>query len=85
MSIEVYAFEDKDGNEDGTFTTRDIEEAKRHARKDRLRMMARVFEYTDSELVEDNSGTDDSEDDDGTPEESRPAQAADALGRLAGV
>lgn len=56
--IEVYTFEDRDGNEFGTFTTRDIREAKEYARKYGLRIVARIFEYVDSELVEDYTDAD---------------------------
>jgi hypothetical protein len=53
--IEVYAFEDRDGNESGSFTTTDIDAAKKHAREHGLRLMARIYKYADSEMVEDNT------------------------------
>lgn len=51
--VEVYTFEDAAGNEFGSYTTQDIREAREYARKYRLRIIARIFEYADSELVED--------------------------------
>jgi hypothetical protein len=67
MDIEVYTFEDADGAEQG-YTTNDIAEAKRFARHHRLRLIANTFEWTDSELLEDNTpNTEDSDDDDPQP------------------
>ena len=52
MKIEVYSFEDKEGLDQG-FTTQDPEEAKEHAQKYSLKWIANIFEFADSELVED--------------------------------
>jgi hypothetical protein len=53
MMIEVFCFEDADGNAVDYFTTRDIEEARRYAIANGYAIIARIFEYADSELVED--------------------------------
>ena len=50
--IEVYAFEDANGVEQ-TWTTQSIEEAHAHARRYRYRIIAHVYEWADSEVVED--------------------------------
>ncbi len=50
MTITVYAFEGVGGSEE-TFTTMDPREAEAHARKYGLAVIAREFEYADSELV----------------------------------
>jgi hypothetical protein len=52
MTIEVYAFEGADG-EEHDWTTQDYGEAKAYAQQHRLALIARQFDYTDSELVED--------------------------------
>lgn len=64
MSIEVYTFEDETGESVTDWTTSDIEEARRFARANFCRIIARIFEYRDSELVEDYSEQDEEEDDD---------------------
>lgn len=69
MRLEVYVFEDADGNEFGTFTTQNIEEAKQYARGNKLRIIARVFEYADSEMVEDYTEKDKEDEDAATEEE----------------
>jgi len=53
MDIEVYTFEDADGDAFGSWTTQDISEARHYAIRHRLRIIANVYEWTDSELVED--------------------------------
>lgn len=53
-NVEVYGFEDADGTESG-FTTRDIEEARRYARSNNLKLIAYIFEFAATELVEDNT------------------------------
>lgn len=50
-TIEVYTFEDADGNPDGEWTTQSAREAQEHARKYGLRVVARIFEYADSEVA----------------------------------
>ena len=52
MQVEVYVFEDAAGCESG-WTTQDPVEAREYAEKYRLKCIARIFEYSDSELVED--------------------------------
>lgn len=61
-TIEVYAFEDADGNAD-TYTTQDIDEAREYAKKNRRRLIARTFEYSDSEMIEDYTEEEADEDD----------------------
>jgi hypothetical protein len=53
MTIEVYCFEDADGNAVDYFTTQDIEGARRYAIQNGYAIIARTFEFSDSELVED--------------------------------
>lgn len=53
--LEVYSFEDVDGVEQ-TYITPDPTEAKAYARKYALKMIANVYEFVDSEVVEDNTG-----------------------------
>lgn len=52
-NVEIYSFEDEDGNEFGGFTTTDIDEAKKYARDNSLVIIANIFEYADSEIVAD--------------------------------
>lgn len=52
MTIDVYCFEDECGEPD-TFMTLNINEAREYAKKHGLRLMAREFEYSDSETIED--------------------------------
>lgn len=52
MIIEVYAFADSDGNP-VEFTTRDYREAESYARQNGLALIARQYEYTDSEMIAD--------------------------------
>lgn len=52
-SITVYSFEDKDGNEFGSFTTQDYEEAKRYAAEGRLKVIANEYEWSESFPLED--------------------------------
>ena len=58
--LEVYVFEDKDGNED-SFETMDAREAKAYAVANNRKWIARQFEFSHSELVEDYTETDDDE------------------------
>lgn len=51
-SIEVFTFEDADGNEAGSFSTQSATEAKEHARRNGYRVRANTFEWADSELVD---------------------------------
>jgi hypothetical protein len=53
MNIEIYCFEDADGNSVDYFTTQNIEAARRYAIDNGYALIARMFEYSDSELVED--------------------------------
>ncbi len=50
MQVELYVFEDSAGRET-TFTTYNPIEAKNHAASQGLRCIARVFEYSDSEVA----------------------------------
>lgn len=69
-TIEVYAFEDKDGESASDWTTQDVREAREFAAQHRYKLIARQYEYTDSELVEDFTEKDeaDEEGDDDTEE-----------------
>ncbi len=58
MTISVYGFEDADGNEFGSFTTQNYEEAKRYASANSLRIVARHFEFSDTEYLDDYTGAD---------------------------
>jgi len=55
VTIEVYAFEDRNGESVSDFTTQDIAEARKFAAGLRCVLVARQYEYTDSEVVEDYS------------------------------
>jgi hypothetical protein len=59
MDIEVYAFEDKNGESVTDWTTQDIREAREYAQENKCVLVARQYEYTDSEVVEDYSEDDD--------------------------
>lgn len=61
--ISVYSFEDRDGNEYGTFTTQDYQEAKAYAAENKLRVMENVYEWSEAIPVEgdDYTGADDEE------------------------
>jgi hypothetical protein len=61
MSIELYSFERADGSEDGTYTTFNATEAREYARRYGLRMIANIYEFSDSELVEDHTRADQEE------------------------
>lgn len=50
MSLELYVFETAEGGED-FFTTIDPAEAKEYAQQHGLRCIARIFEFSDSEVV----------------------------------
>lgn len=52
MSIEEYTFEDKDGRE-SLFTTQDADEARKYAAEHKLKWIANVYVFADSELVYD--------------------------------
>lgn len=60
-TIELYSFEDADGTEQG-FTTRDIREAREFAQKHGYRIIANIFEFSDSEMIEDYAGEEEEED-----------------------
>jgi hypothetical protein len=50
--IEVYVFEDKDGNPD-TYTTQDARKAKEYAEKWELLWCVNKYVFSDSEVVQD--------------------------------
>lgn len=54
MKVEIYSFEAKDGSRQD-FTTMDPDEARRFASDNHLIWIANIFEFADSELVEDYS------------------------------
>lgn len=55
MTLTLYTFEDEFGTQD-TFTTMDAAEARERARQYGMRLIANEFEYSDREVVEDNTG-----------------------------
>lgn len=61
MSIEVYVFEDKDGNLK-EWQTQNRVEAKEYAQKWGLVWIAITYEYSDREVVQDFTREDDKED-----------------------
>ena len=70
MTVTLYAFEDRDGNEFGTFNTLDYAEAKHYASANNLRVLGREFEYADTVYLDDFTGNgeaseDEEADDDG--------------------
>lgn len=62
MTITVYSFEDRDGNEHGCFTTQDYKEALSYASRYRLRIVANDFEWSDREFLDDFTGSGEEED-----------------------
>jgi hypothetical protein len=54
-NVELYVFEDSEGCLD-TFTTFDSIEARDYASRNSRKMIAQIYEYTDSEVVEDFTG-----------------------------
>ena len=52
MQVELYAFEDENGELD-TYTTFNVNEAREYAKQNKRKLIAQIFEYSDSELVED--------------------------------
>lgn len=52
---EIYSFEDRDGVE-SSFITYSISEAREFAARNRLRLIAHMYEWIDSELIEDYTG-----------------------------
>lgn len=52
--VEVYSFENSDDEPDSSaYTTTDVDEAKAHAYRHGLKLIANIYEWSDSELVED--------------------------------
>jgi hypothetical protein len=64
MDIHLYTLEDKDGNEvicaGGEFDS--FAEAKSAAQEHRARLIDNTYEWSDSEMVEDYTGTNDDDD-----------------------
>lgn len=58
--MEIYVFEDTDGNECGSSTT-DAGKARQYAQENGLRWIAYTYEFVDSELVEDYTNENDGE------------------------
>jgi hypothetical protein len=57
VTIDVYCFEDGEGNEFGCFTTQNYDEAKQFASEHKLRIICRHFEYSDWEPLDDYTHT----------------------------
>ena len=51
-NLELYSFEDANGSERGYWTT-DAVRAREYAQQNGLRWIANIYEWTDSELVQD--------------------------------
>lgn len=51
--IEVYAFEGENGEPASDWTTQDADEAREYAQRNGYALIARQYEYADSELVAD--------------------------------
>jgi hypothetical protein len=69
--IEVYSFEDKDGNEFGTYRTQDPNRARDYARDNKLRVIANIYRFDESVACDDFTEKDEpeTEDDDGETDE----------------
>jgi hypothetical protein len=52
-AMTLYSFEDADGNEPGTFTTTNYDEAKEYAARYKYKVIANEYVWDDSELVDD--------------------------------
>ena len=68
-TIDVYTFEDADGNEPFGFSTQDFAEARRFAAENRLRVICNQYEFADSYEVDDFTGSDEGDSED-EPEDS---------------
>lgn len=55
MDIEVYTLEDAEGNEQ-MFESQDYKEARDRAENEKLRVIANVYEWSDSYMVNDFTG-----------------------------
>lgn len=62
MTISMYSFEDKDGEESGCFTTLNFRDAEEYARKYNLRIIENVFEWSEAIPVEGGDYTNTPED-----------------------
>jgi hypothetical protein len=56
-SVAVYTFEDANGHEPGSYTTMNYDEACGYAERCGLRVIENVFEWADSEMVRDYTGS----------------------------
>ena len=54
-TIEKYGFETAEGNAWGDYTTFSIDEARVYARENGLRIVAYVFAFSESEVIEDHT------------------------------
>lgn len=57
MNVELYSFEDAYGCEQ-VYTTFKIDDARQHAVKWGLKLIANTFEFSDSEVIEDHTEPD---------------------------
>lgn len=60
-TIEVFTFENKEGQTAGSYSTTDPQEAKAHGQKHGLKVIANQYSYDDSELVWDFTDIEDEE------------------------
>jgi len=54
--IFVYTFEMSEGQDAGSWSTQDYQEAQDYARKHGLRVISNTYEWQDSELLDDYTG-----------------------------
>lgn len=59
MEVYVYSFRDSNGDEDGSYTTQDYEEAKKYAVRTKQMVICNEFEFADSYMVDDFTGNND--------------------------
>ena len=53
MALTLYSFEDADGNEYGTWTTQNYDEAKKYAARYRLRIIGNEYEWSEAVPLDD--------------------------------
>ncbi len=67
LSVEIYAFEKADGNPETDWTTQNFQEAENYARDNQCRLVARTYEYIDTDVIADYTVEED--EDEGEDEE----------------
>jgi magnesium-transporting ATPase (P-type) len=74
--IEVYTFEDADGNPATDWHTQDYSEAHDHAAAHGYRLIANTYRWADSELIEDFTGAEPDDDSDDSDDDEDPEPEA---------